>query len=43
VAFLKSVDKPGWVVAFEITGCDFAYAPVSSSTWMVLDLTCPAE
>jgi hypothetical protein len=37
VAFLKSVDKPGWV-AFEITSCGVACGPVSSTTWTVLDL-----
>ena len=42
VAFLKSVDKPGWV-AFEVTSCGFACGPVSSTTWTVLDLNCSAE
>jgi hypothetical protein len=37
VAFLKSVDQPGWV-AFEITSCGMACGPVSSTTWTVLDL-----
>ena len=36
-AFLRSVDKPGWV-AFEITNCGMACGPVSSTTWTVLDL-----
>jgi len=37
VAFLKSVEQPNWV-AFEITTCGFAWGPVSSTTWTVLDL-----
>jgi len=42
VAFLKSVDKPGWVV-FEITTCGFACGQLRSTTWTVLDLNCSAE
>lgn len=38
VAFLRSVDKPGWV-AFEITTCGMACGPVWSTTWTVLDLS----
>ena len=38
VAFLNSVDHPGWV-AFEITTCGFACGPVSTTTWTVLDLS----
>ena len=38
VAFLKSVDKPGWV-AFEITSCGMACGPVCNTTWTVLDLS----
>ena len=37
VAFLKSVDQPGWV-AFEITSCGMACGPVCNTTWTVLDL-----
>jgi hypothetical protein len=37
VAFLKSVDKPNWVV-FEITTCGFACGQLRSTTWTVLDL-----
>ncbi len=37
VAFLKSVEHPGWV-AFEITTCRFACGPVSTTIWTVLDL-----
>lgn len=28
---------------FKITNCNFAYAPVSSTTWTMLDLTYLAE
>ena len=38
VAFLNSVDHPGWV-AFEITTSGFACGPVSTTTWTVLDLS----
>ena len=38
VAFLNSVDYPGWV-AFEITTCGFACGPVSTTTWTVLNLS----
>jgi len=38
IAFLKSVDQPGWV-AFEITTSGMACGPVCNTTWTVLDLS----
>ena len=38
VAFLKSVDQPGWA-ACENTSCGMACGPVCSTTWTVLDLS----
>jgi len=41
LAFLESVDQPGWV-AFEITTCGMACGPICTTTWTVLDLSCAA-
>ena len=38
MAFLKSLDKQGWV-AFEINSCGMDCGLVCSTSWMVLDLS----